>query len=252
MRPAKHLAQVARGRAPRCGCRRADRQSSSSRMRGCAQQRAGERHALLLAAREGDAALADHGLEAAAGSSRDRPSSPASRRRFEDLGAARLGPAEGDVRRRSWPRRGRSPAAPWRSRRAARRAGSRARRGRRANSVPGGGSTRRGSSASSVRLPAPVRPTTPPWSPAGTSRSRPESAGGRARRGSGSRASRSGSRRAIARRGRRRPAASAIAGAASRTSRMRAQRGRAALREVDHPADGDHRPDQLGRGRSGR
>ena len=133
--------------------------------------RARERRALLLPARQRDAALPHRRLEAAR-EVRDVLVQPRHRRRRRDSrsgvrpGCPWLRPRLVGVPRprrrrcRRWcRRRGTAPAARSRWRRAGGRAGSRGCRRRRSVTVPGGGSCSRGSRLIRVDLPEPVPPT---------------------------------------------------------------------------------------------
>ncbi len=70
--------------------------SSSSRIRGSTRQRAGDGHALALAARQGHAPLADHGV-VAVGQGGDELVGLGGARRRLDLVLGGVRPAEGDV-----------------------------------------------------------------------------------------------------------------------------------------------------------
>ena len=122
-------------------------------------QPARERRALLLSARQRDAALPDRSCRAHRAKrsivSLQVGGSPAADQISASLA---FGIVVAQVVRAAARRTGTDPAAPAPPDGAAARAESRGRRGRRSNNVPGGGSSRRTSSFSSVVLPAPTRP----------------------------------------------------------------------------------------------
>ena len=231
-------------------------------MRGSIDDRARDRRALLLAARQRDAALADHRVVALR-ESRRRPcrAAPppprlrsrcaAHRRQCAGRACPPARPARpGRTRRcrRACPRTGTAPAARSRSRRAGSPAECRARRRRRRRPCPAADRAAAASRLTSVDLPEPVGADDrdrlarlDAW------RTRGRRTGALAvgeRRDRGTR-SRRGSPRAPAPACRarvRRPIASAIAGSRVEHLEHPLPRRHAALQHVRHPAERDHRP----------
>ena len=229
----------------------ADSASSSTTTCGPARQRPGDRRALLLPAREVDPALAEHRVVARR-EGLDRlvelrhPRRGRRRRPGREL-------AQRDVLAAWSGRTGTSPAARTRPPAAARRATAPASGTPSSRIPPRSGSASRATISTSVVLPAPVAPTTATHEPGGAVKETPSqrpaavaarSLAGRAPdsgttrpRNSTARPPRDGGERPRLRRARdRRPLVHELLDPVHRR--------RAALEEVDHPSERDHRPDQ--------
>ena len=205
-------------------------------------ERAGERGALLLPSGERDAALAHEGV-VALGEVAARPCRAGRQPRPTRRGrgsssvrpeAARSRAIVSEKRNVSW---GTKPTARRRRSRGISRTSCPS-----TKTVPGGGSKRRGRRLTSVVFPDPVGPTTATVAPAGTSRSMPSSTGPPVV-GEGQAAERDVARAAWSSGS---GVSSRISGRASSERQDPSHRGLAALEEVDHPAQRDHRPVQHG------